>query len=309
MDFTRFDKAVAELSCACLQHEPMSRHTTFCIGGPADRFVTVENTRQLSALLSVLREENLPYFVLGRGSNLLVSDLGIRGAVLLLGGEFKEIRLDEDGTTVHAGAGVSLMTLCKFALEHSLSGLEFAYGIPGSVGGAVYMNAGAYGGEMKDVVRSVTHLTADGETVTANENTLDFSYRHSRYTGTDDTILFAELSLRPAKREDIQAQMEELFARRKEKQPYTSPSAGSIFKRPQNGFAAAMIEQCGLKGRSVGGAQVSEKHSGFIINTGGATCKDVLELIAVVQDEVQRKTGTLLECEVRVTGEQKEGEQ
>lgn len=303
MDFTTFDKAVAELSCACLHDEPMSRHTTFCIGGTADRFVTVETQSQLTELISVLKKEQLPYFVIGRGSNLLVSDLGIRGAVLQLAGDFKPITLCDDGVTVKAGAGVSLMTLCKFALEHSLSGLEFAYGIPGSVGGAVYMNAGAYGGEMKDVVRSVTHLTADGETVTAKKTTLDFAYRHSRYTGSSDTILFAEFSLHPAEQSQIKAQMDELFTRRKEKQPYTSPSAGSIFKRPQNGFAAALIEQCGLKGKSVGGAQVSEKHSGFMINTGGATCQDVLDLIELVRQEVLRWTGTLLECEVRVTGE------
>lgn len=299
-----FLRQLQAIGCEVLCSEPMSRHTTFRIGGPADYFLTVHTQQELSRTLALLAEQGVPYMMLGRGSNLLVSDRGIRGAVICLAGEFKEITLCNDGVTLRCGAGVSLMSLCKFAAQHSLSGLEFAYGIPGSVGGAVYMNAGAYGGEMKDVVRTVTHLTADGEPVTASDDALDFSYRHSRYSGTGDLIVSAEFSLRPAPQEKISAQMDELLTRRKDKQPYDSPSAGSIFKRPQNGFAAAMIEQCGLKGKSVGGAQVSPKHAGFIVNTGQATCADVLELIAQIQQEVQRQTGTLLECEVRVTGEQ-----
>lgn len=303
MDYEAFDRAIAQLNCPCLFDEPMSSHTTFRIGGPADRLVTVGTMERLSAVLRLAREQNLPCMLLGRGSNLLVSDKGIRGVVLQLGGGFQEITLLEDGCTVRAGAAASLRTLCDFACEHGLSGLEFAFGIPGSAGGAVYMDAGAYGGEMRDVVRSVTHMTRDGELVTLQAEDLAFDYRKSRYTGGRDVIVSVECALHPGEKTAIREKMAELLNRRREKQPYDLPSAGSVFKRPKNGFAAAMIEECGLKGRRVGGAQVSEKHSGFIVNLGGATCQDVLALIELVQQEVFSKTGTQLECEVRVTGE------
>lgn len=301
LDYKNFDSVVAALGCECLTNEPMSRHTTFKIGGGADRFVTVKNERELAQVLSVIKTENLPYFVLGNGSNLLVSDEGIDGVVIRLDGEFKEVSLCGD-CTVRAGSAAALATVCAFARNHELTGLEFAWGIPGFAGGAAYMNAGAYGGEMKDVITKVTHMTADGEIVTVSGDECDFGYRHSRYTGGGDVILFVEYGLKRGDLAAISSEMEELMNRRKEKQPYEMPSAGSIFKRPLNGFAAALIEQCGLKGRSVGGAQVSEKHSGFIVNTGGATCADVLELIEIIKREVHEQTGTLLECEVRVTG-------
>ena len=303
MDYEAFDRAIAELKCPSLVDEPMSAHTTFRIGGPADRLVTVQSPEQLAAVLRLAREQELPCMLLGRGSNLLVSDKGVRGVVLKLGGGFQEIALQEDGRTVVAGAAASLRSLCEFACGHGLSGLEFAFGIPGSVGGAVYMDAGAYGGEMRDAVISVTHMTRDGALVTLPKEELDFDYRKSRYTGGEDVIVSAEFALCPGDPVEIRGKMADLMNRRKEKQPYDLPSAGSVFKRPPNGFAAAMIEECGLKGRRVGGAQVSEKHSGFIVNVGGATCKDVLELIEIVQDEVLKKTGTKLETEVRVTGE------
>ena len=303
-DYTLLDQTAQALGCPLRADEPMARHTTFQIGGPADRFLTVENAAQLQGLLSCLRQAGIPYLVLGKGSNLLVSDKGIRGAVLHLGGDFKKVEVLPDGRTLRAGAGAPLASVCALARERSLTGLEFAWGIPGSVGGGAYMDAGAYGGEMRDVVSRVLHLGPDGAPGEARGEELCFGYRKSRYTGGEDIITAVEFTLQPGDPAAIAGKMEELMARRKDKQPYDMPSAGSVFKRPQNGFAAALIEQCGLKGRRVGGAQVSEKHAGFIVNTGGATCQDVLGLIAVIQKTVEEQTGTCLECEVRVTGEE-----
>ncbi len=303
LQYTSFDQAAQRLGCPCVEGEPMSRHTTFRIGGPADRFVTVETLPQLSGLLQALRGEGLPFLILGKGSNLLVGDRGIRGVVLYLSGDFKKVEL-LGGGLLRAGAGASLASLCAFARDRGLSGLEFAWGIPGSVGGAAYMDAGAYGGEMKDVVERVFHITPEGEPGEAAGEALQFSYRKSRYTGGRDIITGVEFRLHPGDPHQIAAQMEELMGRRKDKQPYDMPSAGSVFKRPQGYFAAALIEECGLKGRQVGGAQVSEKHAGFIVNTGGATCRDVRELIRQIQEEVFEKKGVRLETEVRVTGEE-----
>lgn len=303
-DYTLLDQTAQALGCPLRVDEPMARHTTFQIGGPADRFLTVENAAQLQGLLSCLRQAGIPYLVLGKGSNLLVSDKGIRGAVLHLGGDFKKVEVLPDGRTLRAGAGAPLASVCALARERSLTGLEFAWGIPGSVGGGAYMDAGAYGGEMRDVVSRVLHLGPDGAPGEARGEELCFGYRKSRYTGGEDIITAVEFTLQPGDPAAIAGKMEELMARRKDKQPYDMPSAGSVFKRPQNGFAAALIEQCGLKGRRVGGAQVSEKHAGFIVNTGGAACQDVLELISIIQKTVEERTGTRLECEVRVTGEE-----
>ncbi len=303
-DYTLLDQTAQALGCPLRADEPMARHTTFQIGGPADRFLIVENAAQLQGLLSCLRQAGIPYLVLGKGSNLLVSDKGIRGAVLHLGGDFKKVEVLTDGRTLRAGAGAPLASVCALARERSLTGLEFAWGIPGSVGGGAYMDAGAYGGEMRDVVSRVLHLGPDGAPGEAKGEELCFGYRKSRYTGGEDIITAVEFTLQPGDPAAIAGKMEELMGRRKDKQPYDMPSAGSVFKRPQNGFAAALIEQCGLKGRRVGGAQVSEKHAGFIVNTGGATCQDVLGLIAVIQKTVEEQTGTCLECEVRVTGEE-----
>ena len=303
-DYTLLDQTAQALGCPLRVDEPMARHTTFQIGGPADRFLTVENAAQLQGLLSCLRQAGIPYLVLGKGSNLLVSDKGIRGAVLHLGGDFKKVEVLPDGRTLRAGAGAPLASVCALARERSLTGLEFAWGIPGSVGGGAYMDAGAYGGEMRDVVSRVLHLGPDGAPGEARGEELCFGYRKSRYTGGEDIITAVEFTLQPGDPAAIAGKMEELMARRKDKQPYDMPSAGSVFKRPQNGFAAALIEQCGLKGRRVGGAQVSEKHAGFIVNTGGATCQDVLELISIIRKTVEEQTGTCLECEVRVTGEE-----
>lgn len=303
LDYTVFDKTAAGLGCASLAQEPMARHTTFQIGGPADRLATAETPAQLEALLAAARQTDLPVLLLGRGSDLLVGDKGIRGVVLRLAGEFRKIIPLEDGTLLRAGAGVSLAALCALARDRGLSGLEFAWGIPGSVGGAVYMNAGAYGGEMKDVVVRTLHLDPLSGPGERRGEALEFSYRHSAYTGGEKIVTFAEFRLTLGAPEEISAKMEELMARRKEKQPYDMPSAGSVFKRPAQGYAAALIDQCGLKGRRVGGAQVSEKHGGFIVNTGGATCRDVLALMELIQDTVRQETGVELEPEVRVIGE------
>lgn len=302
LDYKKLDDTALALGCKLLCSESMARHTTFKIGGPADRLISVNTQAQLISLLKVIKAEGIPFFLLGNGSNLLVSDKGIRGAVLNLDGDFKKIMLTDD-CTVLAGSAVTLASLCTFARDNGLSGLEFAWGIPGTVGGAAYMDAGAYGGEMRDVVTKVCHVTEDGEKCECHAPELEFDYRKSRYTGTKDIITFVECKLSHADDAQISAKMEELMQRRRDKQPYDMPSAGSIFKRPKDGFAAALIEECGLKGRSVGGAQVSEKHSGFIVNTGGASCADVLELIEIIRDTVREQKGISLECEVRVTGE------
>lgn len=303
LDLAPLDQTAKRLGVRSLRQEPMAQHTTFKIGGPADRLLFPETETQLSALLEVLRTRGIPWLVLGNGSNLLVSDKGIRGAVLCLSGDFKRVRLLPDGHTLQAGAGAGLATLCAFARERELTGLEFAWGIPGSVGGAATMNAGAYGGEMKDVIRRVHHVDSSGMPGTAAGSALGFAYRKSRYSGGTDIITSAEFTLSHGDPAQIAAKMDDLMARRKEKQPYDMPSAGSVFKRPENGFAAALIDQCGLKGRRVGGAQVSEKHAGFIVNTGGASCQDVLALIEIIKETVKAQTGTELTCEVRILGE------
>ncbi len=279
-----------------VENEPLSKHTSFKIGGEAEMFVTVSNLEQLKAVIKACKDNEVGLFVIGKGSNLLISDSGMKGVVLSLDGEFKEITLKENKIT--CGAGVNLSRLCTFALSNSLSGLEFAYGIPGSVGGAAYMNAGAYGGEMKDVVTSVTHITSDGEVVTLSKEELDLSYRHSVYKTTDDIILFVTMELKTGESEEIKEKMDDFLNRRKTKQPLEFPSAGSVFKRPQGNFAGTLIEQCGLKGKTIGGAQVSEKHAGFIINIGNATCEDVLNLVKFVQDTVKEQTGYYLEREI-----------
>lgn len=279
-----------------IENEPLKKHTSFKIGGNAEIFVEVFSVDQLRAVLDACKENNIPLFVIGKGSNLLISDTGMKGVVLSLEGEFKEISIKEN--KVISGAGVSLSRLCNFALGNALSGLEFGFGIPGTVGGAAYMNAGAYDGEMKNVIESVTHITRDGriETLTAEE--LDLSYRHSIYKTNDNIILFVTVELVPKDATEIKDKMDDFMNRRKSKQPLEFPSAGSVFKRPVGNFAGTLIEGCGLKGKTIGGAQVSEKHAGFIINIGDATCKDVLDLVSFVQKTVKDETGYDLEREI-----------
>lgn len=285
--------------CAYLENEPMSAHTTFRIGGKADVFIKPASEEVLKGVLAALKETGVPYYCIGGGSNLLVSDFGIRGAALYTGG-FSDMAL-LDGCVIECGAGVKLSRMCSFALENSLSGCEFAWGIPGTVGGAVYMNAGAYGGEVKDIIVSARHMTPDGEIEEVPAENLKLGYRTSVYDKNKNVILSAKFKLHPGDKNEIREKMDDLLARRKDKQPIDLPSAGSTFKRPEGHFAGTLIEQCGLKGTAVGGAMVSEKHAGFVVNANGeATCSEVLRLIELVKNAVFEKTGVLLEPEVKV---------
>lgn len=283
------------------ENESMSKHTSFKIGGNAQALIEVTNNEGLIDILSRCKEAKVPYFILGKGSNLLVSDNGIEGVVIKLGGVFTQIKM-LDPETIYCGAGVSLAKLCTFACEQGLSGLEFAWGIPGSVGGAAYMNAGAYGGEMKDVISSCTHIDSDNKTGTYGVCQLDLSYRHSVYSENNFVITGVTVRLHKDSSVEIRNRMNDFMSRRKEKQPLGYPSAGSVFKRPQGYFAGALIQEANLKGKQIGGAQVSEKHSGFIINKGNATCKDVMDLVAYIQKSVKEKSGVDLECEIKPVG-------
>ena len=278
------------------ENEPMKAHCSFRIGGPAEVFVEPGSEAELCAVWRYLRAVGAPATVIGNGTNLLVRDEGVRGAVVHLGDRFASIERTADG--LRAAAGVTLARLATAAKEQGLAGLEFAHGIPGSLGGAVIMNAGAYGGEIKDVVASVRYLDADGEP--RETEAPDFSYRRSRFSDSGELVLGAALRLLPGDPAAIHARMMELWARRSASQPLDRPSAGSTFKRPATGYAAAMIEAAGLKGASVGGAQVSEKHAGFVINTGGATFADVTALMARIRETVYAETGILLEPEVKI---------
>ena len=280
------------------EQEPLAAHTTFKIGGPAAVFVQPADEAQLCQAVRLCRELAVPCYLLGNGSNILFGDRGYAGAVVSLAGMKREVR--REGDTLTAPAGMQLSVLCTAALRAGLTGLEFAYGIPGTVGGAVYMNAGAYGGEMKDVLASVRYLTADGQIVEAPAAELDLGYRHSVFESNGGCILSAAVRLAPGDPEAIAARMNDLMGRRRDKQPLDKPSAGSTFKRPVGAFAGALIEQCGLRGYRHGGAAISEKHCGFVVNLGGATCADVLALCAEVQKIVKDQTGFALEKEIRV---------
>ena len=280
------------------EQEPLAAHTTFKIGGPAAVFVQPAQEDQLCSAIALCRELSVPYYVLGNGSNTLFGDKGWNGAVICLAGLRGEVH--QEGNNLWAPAGMPLNMLCMEALRSSLTGLEFAYGIPGTVGGAVYMNAGAYGGEMKDVLVSVRHLNAQGEIVETPASELDLGYRHSIFEDNGDCILSAQVRLAPGDAQKISEQMNDLMGRRRDKQPLDKPSAGSTFKRPVGAFAGALIDQCGLRGYRHGGAAISEKHCGFVVNLGGATCADVLALCQEVQTIVKEKTGFTLEKEIRV---------
>lgn len=283
-----------------IENEPMALHTTFKIGGPARLAVSPKNENEISEVIKKCKEENVRYMVVGNGSNLLVADEGIDAVVILLGKEFGEVKLIDD-TTIFAEAGAPLMKVCRFALENGLTGLEFAYGIPGSCGGGAFMNAGAYGGELGDVMFRCDHIDQDGNKGSLEGDDLKLAYRHSAYYENGCVITGAYFKMQKADKEEIKAKMNDYMSRRRDKQPLEYPSAGSTFKRPEGNFAGALIEQCGLKGTSVGGAEISTKHAGFVINKGGATCKDVLDLCKKVADTVKAEKGIDLEMEVRVT--------
>lgn len=289
-----------EINCPAVENASMHEYTTFKTGGPAEILLLPDNEEQLISVLKFCKSQNITPFVLGKGSNLLVSDNGISTVVIHLGNGFDYANAENE--TVRCGAAMSMSRLCRFALSKSLSGLEFAFGIPGSVGGAVYMNAGAYGGEMKDVLVSCTYVTLDGEKVTLSADQMELGYRTSVFGKTPGVIIEAELKLVSGEKSEIQAKMEDFLNRRKSKQPLEYPSAGSTFKRPEGYFAGALIEQCSLKGFSVGGAQVSEKHAGFVINRSGATSQDIIDLIREVQRIVLNETGVKLEPEVKMLG-------
>ena len=294
MEYSSIILLALSLGFECYENERLSTRTTFKIGGPADVLIECGDCAKLPRLLAEIQQKNIPLTVIGKGSNLLVADEGIRGVVLLVSDD----KVSVDGGIITASAGAKLSKLCNAALESGLSGLEFAFGIPGSVGGAVYMNAGAYGGEIKQVIVSVTSITRDGKLILRSADELNLGYRTSVFKQNNEIILSAEFKLELAERNEIKAKMDDFIARRKDKQPLEYPSAGSTFKRPEGYFAGALIEQCGLKGFSIGGAEVSTKHAGFVINKGNATCRDVMDLIQHIQKTVLSKTGVALETEV-----------
>ena len=283
--------------CEVFENAPLAERTTFRIGGECAALVTPKTETALSDVLKYLKANALPYTVLGNGSNVIAPDEFYNKAVIRISDGLTQLKLI-DSTTVFCGAGVKLTALCRFALENALSGLEFAYGIPGSCGGAAFMNAGAYGGEMKDVIVKIHHITPDGERGELTNEQAALGYRTSAYKSNSCIITGIEVKLTKGNPDEIRGKMEELMKRRKDKQPLEYPSAGSTFKRPEGYFAGALIEQCGLKGKAVGGAAVSEKHAGFVVNIGGATAADVKALIALVQDTVKKETGVTLEPEV-----------
>lgn len=285
-----------------LLEEPMAKHTSFRIGGPADVLAQPGNEAELAELLKRAAGHAVPVTLVGNGSNLLVRDKGIRGLVIKLSNLFSSITVD--GNVLTFGSGISLAMASKKAASLSLSGLEFAVGIPGTIGGAVYMNAGAYDGEMAKVVTSVQVMDRQGQSSQLKADELDFSYRHTALQNSGLIVTSVTVSLQPGEAESIKAKMDDFSQRRIAKQPLELPSAGSMFKRPVGYFAGTLIEQTGLKGYTVGGAQVSTKHAGFVVNVGGATAKDVLQLIRDVQDRVLAAQGVQLEPEVLVLGEE-----
>lgn len=281
--------------------EPMEKHTTLRIGGPAECLITVDTTEQLAKALSYLQKAGREFFVLGNGSNLLVSDRGYRGVVIRLGDPFKQIAAEDD--RLIAGGGALLGSAAQEALGAGLTGLEFAAGIPGTLGGAVRMNAGAYGGDMSQVVESVEIMGLDGSVLTLDNETMEFGYRTSAIEGRPYVVLRVTLRLQAGKREEIAERMQELAGKRREKQPLEYPSAGSTFKRPEGYFAGKLIMDAGLRGRRCGDAQISEKHCGFVINRGKATAADMAELIRETIDTVEDKFGVTLEPEVIFLGD------
>lgn len=299
MSFITETKNICEnIGCEYATNVSMSGYTSFKIGGNAAIMVFPDTEDKLAAIIEYCNNNSVKKLLLGKGSNMLVSDEGFAGIVI------NTCKLDKieliDETTVYCQSGAALIKLCRFALDYGLTGLEFAYGIPGTAGGAAYMNAGAYGGEMKDVLVKCEHISPDAQKGSFKAEELDLSYRHSVYSKNDYVITSLVLKLEKGDKAQIKAKMDELMAKRIDKQPLDYPSAGSTFKRPEGYFAGALIEQCGLKGFSIGGAQVSEKHAGFVINKGGATAEDVINLIEHCKNVVLNETGVTLEPEVEI---------
>lgn len=284
-----------------LADEPMKNHTTFRVGGAADYYTVPESKEEVRDIIRLCRQWDVPFYIIGNGSNLLVSDKGYRGVMIQVYRDMSEITVE--GHTVRAQAGALLSSIAARALSAGLTGFEFAAGIPGTLGGACVMNAGAYGGEMKDVLRYVTVLTEDGAFLTLHRDELELGYRTSVIARKGYIALEAEIELKEGSKDEIKARMDELKEKRVTKQPLEYPSAGSTFKRPEGYFAGKLIEDAGLRGFRVGGAQVSEKHCGFVINRGSATAADIMALITEVADRVERQTGVRMEPEVKRLGE------
>ncbi len=299
IDYNLIYNFALENGCQAVFNEPLKKHTSFKIGGNAALFIVPGDDSALSAVLKKCYEESVRTVVIGNGSNLLVADEGIDAVVILMTRENGEIRLIND-TDIYCDAGVSLTKVCRFALENGLSGLEFAFGIPGSVGGAVYMNAGAYNGEIKDVITKCEFLKEDGTHGFMDKEDMQLGYRTSIFNKNGCVITGAYFSLVKDSKDAIKNRMNDFLSRRKNKQPLEYPSAGSTFKRPKDNFAGALIEQSGLKGACIGGAQVSEKHAGFVINKGNATAKDVIELVELIKKKVKEDSGIDLEPEIRI---------
>ncbi len=299
MDYSVFTEFCRQAGIDVKLNEPMKNHNGFKTGGSADIFITLGDKELLCALVETANSLEIPLFILGKGSNLLVSDNGIEGAVVSLA-KMDEITID--GETVTAKAGASLTALCVAVANEGLSGLEFAYGIPGSVGGALYMNAGAYGGEMADVVFAAQFITQNGEVGTIGKQDMNLGYRTSCFKQNGNIITDVTFKLQKGDKEEIWEKMNTLMGKRRDKQPLEYPSAGSTFKRPEGYFAGALIEENGFKGKGIGGAEVSEKHAGFVINKSGATTKDILDLMSKIQETVLEKNGVKLEPEVIFVG-------
>ena len=282
-----------------LLNEPMTKHTTFKIGGLADIFVKIETKEELKNSLEIAKKNNIPITVIGNGSNVLVMDKGIRGIVIKL--DLKDIRIDNN--LIYVEAGVLLPKLARVACDNNLTGLEEIAGIPGTFGGAIYMNSGAHGIEISDKIISITYIDENLEIKTINKEDADFSYRKSIFQNENWIILNGTLRLENGNQEEIKEKMQDFLETRKQNQPLNMPSAGSVFKRGDNYISAKLIDKCGLKGKSIGGAQVSEKHAGFIVNNGNATAKDVLELIDFIKQQVDDKSGVELKTEIKILGE------
>ncbi len=299
-DNMAFIKELQNKGISFTEKETMDKHTTFRIGGEADLFVNIAHTEQLSFVIKAAKEFEVPYLVIGNGSNMLVSDLGIEGAVLQLSGLDG---ISYDGSCeITCGAGLKLSKLCLFAAEQDLQGMEFAWGIPGTVGGAVYMNAGAYDSEMKNVVTCCKVVDSNGEQRIVTAEDMQFGYRTSVFQSEPLIVTEVTVRLEPGEGSQIRAKMDDIFMRRKNKQPLEYPSAGSVFKRPQGNYAGTLIEDCGLKGYTIGGAQVSDKHAGFIVNIGSATASDVKQVVEHVQMQVFLKHSIQLERELKYIG-------
>ncbi|MGN0687930.1 MAG: UDP-N-acetylmuramate dehydrogenase [Oscillospiraceae bacterium] len=298
LNYASLEKLCHERNIFYDKNHALAEHTSMKIGGKCDIFVRPDGEESLCGIIKLCRSEGIPYFILGKGSNVLVSSKGYRGCIIQMGADIGAVSVS--GCEITAGCGASLKSVCMAALQNELTGLEFAYGIPGSVGGALYMNAGAYGGEMKDIVVSCRYIDENDELREMTAQEMALSYRHSIFAERACIITSVTMRLCRGDKAEIKQKMDELMQKRKSKQPLEYPSCGSTFKRPEGYFAAALIEECGLKGCTIGGAQVSEKHSGFVINRGGASFEDVMQLVAHIKKTVREKKGVELECEMLI---------